>query len=521
MWAVRRLEPATARFCGGCGSPLALVSSSCDAELYGSAALLRPVWRRARPRPAPPSPIHAPPPRPSGAVRKTVTVLFADLGGSTSFGERTDAEVARTVMAHYHAVLQQAIDDHAGTVAKFMGDGMMATFGIPEVAEDDARRAVAAGSTPNAASRVRGRCRAAPRRDPHAAHRDQHRRGGDRRGDADLVGDALNVAARLEKACRPGRVLVGEETWRLTRGDVRLRCARRGDRRRSGATGRDLRGGGDAEETPSRDAVRRAGRARWLRLVAVFADARGRAARLVTVLGSPGVGKTRLSRELRASPRRDPRAPDLEIRCDRSGERHVRARRPAHPGGGRRSATRPTTASVALTHRPAARRRRRPGTACVDALAGLVGAGRPARWRRRSGPSAAGRVARGRAPADGRDRRHPVGRAAAARPARAPRRVGGRRRGLVVGLARPELRDVRPAFAEPGRPVAEVLALDGLDSSATEALAAGLLGTERLPPDLVDRLPASTDGNPLFVRELVRMLVDDGVIRRGDDGPGS
>ena len=62
--------------------------------------------------------------------------------------------------------------------------------------------------------------------------------------------------------------------------------------------------------------------------------------------------------------------------------------------------------------------------------------------------------------------------------------------------------------------MADVLALDGLDSAATEELAAGLLGTERLPAGLVERLPASTDGNPLFVRELVRMLVDDEVIRR-------
>jgi class 3 adenylate cyclase len=74
---------------------------------------------------------------PSGgvdAVRKTVTVLFADLEGSTGFGERTDPEVARQVLARYHALLQEAIDAHRGTVAKFMGDGMMATFGIPEVA---------------------------------------------------------------------------------------------------------------------------------------------------------------------------------------------------------------------------------------------------------------------------------------------------------------------------------------------------------------------------------------------------
>ena len=79
------------------------------------------------------------------AVRKTVTVVFCDLGGSTGFGERTDPEVARSTTARYHAMLQDVIDSHGGTVAKFMGDGMMATFGIPVVTEDDAARAVRAG----------------------------------------------------------------------------------------------------------------------------------------------------------------------------------------------------------------------------------------------------------------------------------------------------------------------------------------------------------------------------------------
>src|SRR5262249_34250698 len=89
---------------------------------------------------------------------------------------------------------------------------------------------------------------------------------------------------------------------------------------------------------------------------------------------------------------------------------------------------------------------------------------------------------------------------------------------LLLCLARPELRDVRPSLVESGRRVADVLALDGLDATATAQLAAGLLGAERLPTGLVERLPASTDGNPLFVRELVRMLVHDDVIRRRPDG---
>ena len=161
----------------------------------------------------------APQPVPA-AVRKTVTVVFCDLGGSTRFGEHTDAELAREVMGRYHAILQEVIDTYRGTVAKFMGDGMMALFGIPEIAEDDAARAVRAGLE----IQMRFGAFAAEVAARHGETLTM--RVGVNTGevviadaDVDLVGDALNVAARLEKACRPGHVLVGEETWRLTRGE--------------------------------------------------------------------------------------------------------------------------------------------------------------------------------------------------------------------------------------------------------------------------------------------------------------
>ena len=205
-----------ARFCRGCGQGLARRCASCGAELIPDSQFCDGCGSPVGAAESPVAPAATP-----RAVRKTVTVLFADLGGSTGFGERSDAEVSRQVLAQYHALLQAVIDDHAGTVAKFMGDGMMATFGIPEVAEDDARRAVDAG--------------AAMQQRFHEFAADIDRRYGETltlrvgintgevvigAGDADLIGDALNVAARLEKACRPGHVLVGEETWRLTRGEV-------------------------------------------------------------------------------------------------------------------------------------------------------------------------------------------------------------------------------------------------------------------------------------------------------------
>src|SRR6476620_4987940 len=207
---------AGARICRACGSALARRCASCAAELAADARFCdecgTPVDATATPVAVPTAPAAV-------AVRKTVTVLFADLGGSTGFGERTDPEVSRQVLARYHALLQDAIDAHAGTLAKFMGDGMMATFGIPEVAEDDAERAVRAG--------IEIQDRFARFADDVESTFGEllTARVGVNTGevvigaaDADLVGDALNVAARLEKACRPGHVLVGDETWRLTRG---------------------------------------------------------------------------------------------------------------------------------------------------------------------------------------------------------------------------------------------------------------------------------------------------------------
>ena len=83
---------------------------------------------------------------------------------------------------------------------------------------------------------------------------------------------------------------------------------------------------------------------------------------------------------------------------------------------------------------------------------------------------------------------------------------------LVLALARPELREVRPDLVSVGRWVTEAVHLGGLDPDATAELAAGVLGAARLPEELLTRLPSSTGGNPLFVRELVGMLVHDGVL---------
>ena len=80
----------------------------------------------------------------SAGVRKTVTVLFCDLVGSTALGERTDPELLRELMARYHAELRTILERHGGTVEKFVGDAAMAVFGLPLAHEDDALRAARA-----------------------------------------------------------------------------------------------------------------------------------------------------------------------------------------------------------------------------------------------------------------------------------------------------------------------------------------------------------------------------------------
>jgi class 3 adenylate cyclase len=89
---------------------------------------------------------------PASGVRKTVTVVFCDLVGSTALGERSDPEVLRDLMSRYHAELRTILEQHGGTVEKFVGDAAMAVFGLPQVHEDDALRAVSQGSACGCAS---------------------------------------------------------------------------------------------------------------------------------------------------------------------------------------------------------------------------------------------------------------------------------------------------------------------------------------------------------------------------------
>jgi class 3 adenylate cyclase/tetratricopeptide (TPR) repeat protein len=143
--------------------------------------------------------------------RKTVTVIFCDVVGSTALGESTDPEALQALLARYFEQMKAIVEAHEGSVEKFIGDAVMAVFGVPVVHEDDALRAVrAAAEMRDAFSQlgVRGRI-------------------GVNTGEVVVgtperlaTGDAVNVAARLQQAADPDTILLGETTRALVRGAV-------------------------------------------------------------------------------------------------------------------------------------------------------------------------------------------------------------------------------------------------------------------------------------------------------------
>jgi len=231
---------------------------------------------------------------PAGDVRKTVTVVFCDLVGSTALGERTDPEVLRELMASYHAELRAILERHGGTVEKFVGDAAMAIFGLPQVHEDDALRAVrAAVEMRNAVTSLGLEVRIGVNTGEVVAGI----------GETLATGDAVNVAARLEQAAEAGEVLVGAATERLVRNLVRAESV----------VPLVLKGKSEPvpafrvlellDEVPAFtrpiDAPFVGRREELEQLESVLAAAVDtRTPQLATIVGPPGIGKSRLAAEL-------------------------------------------------------------------------------------------------------------------------------------------------------------------------------------------------------------------------------
>src|SRR3954452_6215768 len=140
---------------------------------------------------------------PGREVRRTVTVLFCDVTGSTELGERLDPEVLRVMLAGYFEQMRGIVERHGGSVEKFIGDAVMAVFGVPVVHEDDALRAVRAALEMLSAMPALG-----------VEARIGVETGEVMSGSEERLatGDAVNVAARLEQAAQPGEILIGDAT---------------------------------------------------------------------------------------------------------------------------------------------------------------------------------------------------------------------------------------------------------------------------------------------------------------------
>ena len=457
--------------------------------------------------------------------RKTVTVVFCDVTGSTELGERLDPESMRKVMARYFDAMRAALERHGGSVEKFIGDAVMAVFGIPQLHEDDALRAVRAAADMRTALEdlngelehdqgLRLACRI-------GVNTGEVLVGAEVADFGRVTGDALNTAARLEAAAAPGEILIGDATELLVRHAVRTEPVE------------PLSLKGKAEPVPAHRLVevvseigqaRRAltstmvGRDRELEdLSRAFARAaEDRSCLLFTILGAAGEGKTRLIEEFLST-------------VDGSGS-VVRGRCLPYGEG--------------ITYWPVAE-------AVREAL-GVQAFDPPERVTARLDDALAGdEHARAIAGRLGEILGFGEGLAAAEETPWAIRRfleILAAQRPLVavwedihwaepafldcvnhvvdwsrdapimmLCTARPEFLDSRSDWGG-GKLNASTLLLRPLDPKDSAELIANLLGGAGLADQALDRIAEAAGGNPLFVEQLLSMLIDDGVLVRQNGG---
>ncbi len=231
---------------------------------------------------------------PAREQRKTVTVLFCDVTGSTALGERLDPEALRTLLARYFEHMSAIIGSHGGTVEKFIGDAVMAVFGVPQLHEDDALRAVRAAIEMRDALPglgVEGRIGVAT---GEVVTGTKERL---------ATGDTVNVAARLEQAAQPGEVLIGAETLALVRTAVEVEpvepLSLKGKSRPVPAF-RLLAVTGELQRSDGATMVGRDDELQGLRRAWERSGAE-RTTQLFTIFGTAGMGKSRLAAEFLGS----------------------------------------------------------------------------------------------------------------------------------------------------------------------------------------------------------------------------
>ncbi|MEX2406219.1 MAG: adenylate/guanylate cyclase domain-containing protein [Actinomycetota bacterium] len=450
-------------------------------------------------------------------MRKTVTVVFCDVTGSTALGERLDPESLRGVMTRYFERMQGVLQTHGGTVEKFIGDAVMAVFGIPVLHEDDALRGVRAASGMREAL---AELNVELEREWSLSL--QARIGvntgevvaGDPSGGQNLVtGDAVNTAARLEQAATAGEILIGEETFHLTRDAVVAEpvdpLALKGKAEVVGAYRLLSVKAGVAGHVRRLDSPM-VGRERPLRMLldAFESASADRACHLFTVFGPAGIGKSRLVREFVSTVSSDARV--LTGRCLSYGDGITfwPVTEMAIQAAGIAEDDSPESARDAIRSLLAGSSE---GEVVAAHLARLIGldAGGPveAPWAVRRFFEASAREQPLVAVFDDIHWAEPT-------LLDVIEHVADRSRDVPIVLlcmARPELLDDRQGWGG-GMRNATSVHLEPLSEPEADALIENLLGHPALTQEIRERIRAAAQGNPLFVEEMLAMLLDDGVL---------
>jgi class 3 adenylate cyclase/tetratricopeptide (TPR) repeat protein len=423
--------------------------------------------------------------------RKTVTVLFTDVVDSTPLAEALDPEQVRGLLTRYFAEMRGVIERHGGTVEKYIGDAVMAVFGIPAVHEDDALRAV------RAAAEMRDALERLNRELAHPLEAHTGLATGEivtGHGDTLVTGDTVNLAARLQQTASTGEILIADTTRRLVKdavvaerldplvlkGKAEPVVAWRLSEVRADAPGRARRFDG---ELVGRDDELALLRQAHVRVTA------GHSCHLFTILGPAGVGKSRLAREF-AGAIGD--ALLLVGRCVPYGDgvTYWPLREILHPLGDLRQHVGDDDALVLGAAVGTAESQAAPEetTRAFRRLLESVARERPVvlllediHWGVPAMLDLIDHVAT-------TSRGAPI---------------------LVLCLSRPELLDDRPSWGG-GKTNATTILLEPLDAEQADRLISNLAG-DRLEPSRRQAITEAAEGNPLFLEEMVAMVVDEGV----------
>jgi class 3 adenylate cyclase len=517
-----------ARFCVSCGSSLVPACPVCGAAVPAGARFCPACGSELEPEAVP-----------AGQERRLVTILFTDVTGSTALGERLDPERLQEVMATYFGAMREEIEAEGGTVEKFIGDAVMAAFGVPTAHEDDPARAL------RAALRMRARLeRVNHELRKHFGVELRIRTGvntgevlaatNPQPGEAMATGDAVNVAARLEQAAEPGQIVVAQRTARAARG-FRFRELQTAELRGKAEPVSIVLLLGEAPGAAERGVpglqAPMVGREQELELLRTVyrVVSEERRPNLVTIFGEPGVGKSRLTHEFtRWVGDADPPALVLRGRCLPYGESVTYWPLAEILKGYAGIYDSDPTDVVLEKIRSAAERvitrdvHDDPARA-IAALRWTLGIEDPDRPASQIDPRRA------------RDEAHVAWRSLlSALAGEQPLVVvvedihwadavlldlldflAERIVGPVVLLcpARPELTEHRPGWGG-GRRNVSTISLQPLSDTDAQRLIGLLLTVEELPAEVRQRILDRAGGNPFFLEEIVRHLIDEGLITR-------